>query len=102
MAGGTLLSQHKGTSNGHLQGRGQDAAKHVPRHRTALTPKTFHAKTATVPRLGTTVLEQLISIKKTFKMKERTSQGLCLVHCFLNPSILDIPSIVLVHELETF
>lgn len=59
-------------------------------------------KMATMPRLGTTVLEQFISIEKKFKMKTKNFQGLFLVHCFLNPSVLGVPSVVLVHELETF
>lgn len=59
-------------------------------------------KMATVPRLGITVLEQFINVEKNFKMKKRNFQGLFLVHCFLNLSILGVSSVVLVHELETF
>lgn len=56
---------------------------------------------ATVPRLGTTVLEQFINVKKNIQTIKREFSRPVLVHCFLKPSILGVSSVVLVHDLET-
>lgn len=57
---------------------------------------------AVLPGLGITVSEQFIKIRKKFKMKNRNVRGLFLLHRFLNPPMLGVPNVVLVHELETF
>lgn len=64
----------------------------------------IRTKMSTVPRLGNTVLEQLINVEKIFKMGaggKGNFQGLFLAHCFLNPTILGASSAVSVCKLET-
>lgn len=92
-----LLSQHKGSLR---------AAKRLrPGRRSSASaqesPPDRHQDGTSSAEARNTVLEPLTHAEKTVKIKKRHPQGLFLVHCFLNPSILGVSGIVFVHELET-
>lgn len=54
-----------------------------------------------LPKLGNNVLEQFINVEKKIQNEKWNYQGLFIVHCFLNPSILGVSSAVLACKLET-